>query len=379
MRPASIPFTQKQGERMTKEKRRAPLLFAMVWIVGATCLAGCPRPAYDAPSTPLNFPADHGFHSNRTEWLYFSGVLQTEAGKELGFMFTVFQRESLISSLNKGFFYPCILAVSDPAASAYYSSVTLGVFGSSCFSDGLPSIEAEGGQIACLPSGDFHVQADMDGLSVDLTMKPDEDVLPHGEDGLIPMGDGIDSGYYSFTNLPTSGTVSIDGTDYAIASGRTWMDHQWGNWTESGMIWDWLSMRFDNGGSLMVFQFRDGSNNVVGGNWTYRDADGKVRYGTDFSVNAHRTYTDPESGDAFPVDWTVAIPSLEAEFRVTPALEGQNIYSLWEGLCAVEGTAGGAPLTGKAFVELTGYGDNSTSTRYALVLQMLLKSLWSAV
>ncbi|MDQ1258140.1 MAG: hypothetical protein QG656_2749 [Candidatus Hydrogenedentes bacterium] len=364
---------------MKKKQQRVPLSIVAVLAMCAMSLGGCPDPVYDAPSTPLEFPADHGFHSNGTEWLYFSGVLQTDAGNELGFMFTIFQRESLIRSLNEGYFYPCILAVSDPAASAFYSKVTLGLFGSSCFPDGLPLIEAEGGRIACLPSGDFHVQADIDGLSIDLNLKPAEEVLPHGEDGLIPMGDGIDSGYYSFTNLPTSGTVSIDGVDHAIVSGRTWMDHQWGNWTDRGMIWDWFSLRFDNGGSLMVFQFRDGANNVIHGNWTYRDADGQVRYGTDFSVAAHRTYTDPESGDAFPVEWTVAVPSLDAEFRVTPVLDGQNIYSLWEGLCNVEGALGGSPLTGKAFVELTGYGDNSTSTRYALVLQMFIKSLWAAI
>ena len=71
------------------------------------------------------------------------------------------------------------------------------------------------------------------------------------------MGDGRSSYYYSFTNLATAGMLTVNTTEYTIASGRTWMDHQWGNYTVLGMKWDWFSLRLDDGSSLMLFQFRE--------------------------------------------------------------------------------------------------------------------------
>jgi hypothetical protein len=53
------------------------------------------------------------------------------------------------------------------------------------------------------------------------------EILLHGEDGWIPMGDGIPSGYSSLTNLlPTNGTLRIGERQYTIVGGRMWMDCQ---------------------------------------------------------------------------------------------------------------------------------------------------------
>ncbi|HPO12720.1 MAG TPA: lipocalin family protein [Candidatus Hydrogenedentes bacterium] len=361
-----------------KARKETVLEFLMTFPIMAASLCGCPKPAYDPPSASLAFPADHGFHYNKTEWVYFSGFVQTDVGKELGFMFTIFQIES-VGNVNGGFIYPCLLIICDPENSTYHWCSTFGFNGSAGAVDGLPRINAKDAQFACLPSGDFNIQADMDILSLNLNFTPNEDVLLHGEDGIIPMGDGMDSGYYSFTNLSTNGTLAINGTDYTVTEGRAWMDHQWGNWADNGRIWDWFSMRFDNGGALMLFQFRDGNGNVVRGNWTYRDGDGEVRYGTDFSINAHRMYNDKDSSGSFPVDWTITIPSLNAEFEVKPLFDAQNVYSLWEGACTVEGAAGDSVLSGKAFVELTGYGNKDGFDSYFALLRLLLKNWYARV
>ena len=172
------------------------------------------------------------------------------------------------------------------------------------------------------------------------------------------MGDGNDSGYYSFTNLEPSGTVSVDGHDYSVSGGRIWMDHQWGNWTPDGMFWDWFSLRFNDGGALMLFQFRDDQNRVSNGNWTYRSSDGRVRYGADFSVAAVRSYSVDDGETTYPLDWGLEIPSLDARFRVQPRFDTQDITDglrIWEGLASVDGRIGDVSLAGDAFVELTGY------------------------
>ena len=99
----------------------------------------------------------------------------------------------------------------------------------------------------------------------------------------------------------------------------------------------------------MLFQFRDAFEEVVTGNWTYRDMDGKVNYGTDFNGVAKRMFR------TYPIDWTVTLPSIDAEFAVKPLFDDQAFTGLWEGLCDVRGRIGTAQLTGQAFVELSGY------------------------
>jgi predicted secreted hydrolase len=197
-------------------------------------------------------------------------------------------------------------------------------------------------------------------IALDLTLTPSMDVLPHGEDGSIVMGDGLRSYYYSFTSLLTAGSITIEETEYTISSGRTWMDHQWGNFTFFGLYWDWFSLRLDNGAALMLFQFRDIFDNKVRTNWTYRSADGSVLYGLDFSVRAMRTFYDEQSKATYPIDWIVGIDEINAEFNVEPLFDAQALANrmtpdYWEGLCRVEGTVGEEKMSGKAYVELTGY------------------------
>jgi predicted secreted hydrolase len=249
-----------------------------------------------------------------------------------------------------------MLGISDPQRSRFYSariSAQGGTAGSTA--DGLPAIDAGDSDFIWDPADNLYVASttrtsDGTRISVEMDMRPTKEILAHGQDGYIPMGDGIPSGYYSLTNLlPTQGTLAIGDRQYTITGGRIWMDRQWGDWTGAGYAWDWFSMRFDDGGALMVFQFRNARDEAVRGNWTYRDVDGQVTYGTDLHVVAKRTF------GRYPVDWTVTLPSLDAEFDVSPLFDDQTFTGLWEGLCDVRGRVGSTELDGQAFVELSAY------------------------
>ncbi len=332
----------------------------------ALCCTGCID--FDDPAVPFSFPADHGFHNNRFEWVYFSGMVETAEGLELGLMFTIFQIESNTlpwrmpvetgsdeTLLGVRYKYPCILAVIDPLQPAYYPAISLGYSGSAAFEDGLPVVTAGASSYTLSPSGSVLIRSELDDRAIDLTLEPTMDVLPHGEDGIIDMGDGIDSAYYSLTNMIPEGMVSVDNRTFQVTGGRIWMDHQWGNWTYSGMFWDWFSLRFDDGGALMLSQLRDFDDTAIGGTWTYRNAGGEVDYGYDFTVEARRTYYADEARSRFPVDWHITIPGLDARFEVQPLFDRQNIHILWEGLCTARGTIEGQQFTAGAVVEMTGY------------------------
>ena len=309
-------------------------------------------------SEQLQFPADHGAHfDSKNEWWYFTGTASDDNGTTLGFEWTVFKIKSLGK---KEFSYLGHVAVSDPMARDYAYKETLTKPPVAGITEGIPKIHVTDFSYDFSDNQTIFISAHSDNASLDLALAPSEDVLLHGRDGAIAMGDGMRSYYYSFTNLATSGAISFKGRDYAITSGRTWMDHQWGNFTALGVIWDWFSLRLDDGGALMLFHFRDIWGRTVRTNWTYRSAAGDVSYGNFFHLQSHRTYEDATGACSFPLDWSISIPDLQAEFTVLPLFDSQVFFSAmtpdyWEGLCSVTGSINGAAATGSAYVELSGY------------------------
>ena len=70
-------------------------------------------------------------------------------------------------------------------------------------------------------------------------------------------GDGHASHYYSMTRLETTGEFFADGKSQSFR-GESWFDHEWAtNQLAPGQVgWDWLSVQFDDGTELMLYQMR---------------------------------------------------------------------------------------------------------------------------
>jgi predicted secreted hydrolase len=351
MRPCLIPAIGTAFHDMRTMMRLGALLLAL------PAAAGCVTPRFEAPAPPVDPATMHAFHNTRTEWVYYSGVVDTAEGRRFGVMFTIFQ---MTDKLTGGYFYPGILVILDPESKTYHPQYDLGR-GRASVTHGVPGADTSVARYAASPDGSMSIQGSFSQnktpLGVDLVLRPTQGPLLHGVDGIIAMGDGLDSGYYSFTDMVPQGSLSIAGARYTVNGGRVWMDHQWGNWTDDGMYWDWFSLRLHNGSALMLFQFRDKAGRVVPGTWSYRAADQTVRYGQQYILDTRERWTDRESGAVYPLDWRIRIADLQADWTVSPVFNGQVVKPsrLWEGLCVVSGTVLGQAVQGDAFVELTGY------------------------
>ena len=60
------------------------------------------------------------------------------------------------------------------------------------------------------------------------------------------------------------------------------------------------------------------------------------------------------------VIWEISIPEYGFELSLTPAVEDQELCFVldtcyWEGPIVVSGTRNGEPISGRGYVELTGY------------------------
>ena len=82
----------------------------------------------------------------------------------------------------------------------------------------------------------------------------------------------------------------------------------------------------------------------------------------DYRLVPGRRWTSPDSGAAYPVEWRITVPALGIDLRAEAALDAQELrtgrstgVTYWEGAIDVRGTRGGAVVTGRGYLEMTGY------------------------
>ncbi|MBK8051411.1 MAG: lipocalin family protein [Anaerolineales bacterium] len=79
----------------------------------------------------------------------------------------------------------------------------------------------------------------------------------------------------------------------------------------------------------------------------------------DFAIVPIGEWTSPTTGFAYPAGWRVTVPERSIDLTVTPLIPDQEMdvsFIYWEGAVKISGTWQGEPVTGKGYVELTGYG-----------------------
>jgi predicted secreted hydrolase len=143
------------------------------------------------------------------------------------------------------------------------------------------------------------------------------------------------------------------------------MDHQWGDFvTYQGGGWDWFAIQLDDGRDIMLYLIRDPSGRpaIFDGSIVAADGGLTVLEEGDFAIAPTGEWTSEATGTTYPSGWCVALPEHGLEMTVTPALPNQEVDSrpttgviYWEGAADVVGVEQGNPLSGNAYVELTGY------------------------
>ena len=106
--------------------------------------------------------------------------------------------------------------------------------------------------------------------------------------------------YYSYTNMPTEGTLTLDGKQIHL-TGKTWFDKQGGTFSvlDTRTHWEWFSLRFFDREEMMLFTFPqdpyyDG---------TYIKADGTSQRLTDYKILSEKTVE--AMGMTWSAGWTL--------------------------------------------------------------------------
>jgi predicted secreted hydrolase len=188
----------------------------------------------------------------------------------------------------------------------------------------------------------------------------------HGDAGLSQKGPeaGNASYYYSLVGLETTGSLTARGRTVTV-SGLSWMDHEFGTsaLSANAVGWDWISLQLENGVALMLAQIRTVDGGSIGefaGTLVMADGSQERITNEDFTLEVLDEWTSPATGITYPARWRLTAPAYELDVEITPLMNDQEMkvaYVYWEGAANAVGSMAGAPVAGRGYVELTGYGN----------------------
>lgn len=353
--------------------------FASASVVEAISGTGDAGFAHATAPRPFTFPRDHGPHPEyRTEWWYYTGNLQDAQGKQYGYQLTFF-RSSLTakmpvrtSDLATNQFYMAHFAITSQPANQHlsferFSRAAAGLAGAT--GDPIYQVWLEDWSAKQTAAQRYQLQATAQhtsgAVALNLTLQETRPPLYQGNQGLSQKGPepGNANYYYSLVNLQTSGSLTFAGQSFQV-TGESWMDHEFGTTSTGAQVtgWNWFSVQLDNGAVLMFGTFHNSKGEnlyVYEGSLLYPD-NRKVRLQEgDFTVKALDKWTSPVTGFTYPSGWQVSVPQYKLELTLTPLIRDQEMvvrFVYYEGAMTIKGTQDGAPLAGRGYVELTGYG-----------------------
>ncbi len=327
----------------------------------------------------FEFPADHGPHPEyRNEWWYVTGNVEDEDGRRFGFELTIFRfalkptLQATDSAWRTNQIYVAHLAVTDPDDERFlvaerYSRGALGLAGATAepFAVWIDDWEIAARDDTATHER-WHLSAEDEDFALSLELDALKPPVLNGDAGLSQKSDEIGNAsyYYSITRLGTTGEIRI-GDERFTVTGTSWLDREWSSsaLADDQVGWDWFALQLDDGTELMYYHIRktDGARdrNSAG---TFTDVDGmasKLAAG-EIELVVLEDWASPEGG-RYPSRWRLAVQARDIDLEIVPVMSNQELFTTvryWEGAVDVAGTAGGKPVSGKGYVELTGYAES---------------------
>ncbi len=330
----------------------------------------------------FRFPADHGAHpAYRSEWWYFTGLVQSADGKQYGYQLTFFRfslsndaddRNRLHSTayqrsgLLMGHFALTDATANSHVAFERFSRDGAGLAGVNSerevriwLEDWTASVGADGVWELAARAGTGPA-----AVAVDFRLQTATPPLLHGDRGYSRKGPeaGQANYYYSLVHLDTRGTLYVGGRA-ATVTGTSWMDHEWGTSALSAGSsgWDWFGLQLEDGTVLMAARIRTASGkpepSFVNSLLTSEGRLHKLDQ-SQVQIEVGARWQSPRTGVVYPAAWELAVPSFELKCQVRPLVADQEFAGAavyWEGAVSADCSLAGRSVAGQGYTELTGY------------------------
>ena len=326
----------------------------------------------------INFPSDEGKHSDKqVEWWYANFNVNSSLGDQLGGVVALVRVNpgsgdeglallEITSELTGTFEYTVL--VGDITTTQGYQDVVFTPDPAYPNPFAIASIA-----FRQLPGSDFDYKVIVSGtnLSADLDLVLEKRPLVEGGDGYVPIFPDYpneESGYYSLTDITTTGLVTLPGYPTFSVTGIGLIDHQWFN--VPGGLFDpvtfdqlkgnheWFSLQLDNGVEVVVWNiFKE---NLLGepvkglDNLDLIDADGnQTAYGENFTLDPLSYFTNSD-GAKMAKSWRLTISGV-LDLTITTSVGDQYIpeAKAYEGSTNISGTYLGQAVTGQGYAEMS--------------------------
>jgi predicted secreted hydrolase len=286
------------------------------------------------------FDEEWEVHGVKGEWWYATGIVFDEAGRMYTYQYTLYRAPVPVLGM-----YMLQLAFTD-VGSGRHIFVQVPTLRQAA----VTSTELRFGDYATVRKEErgMRLRIRTPHFGADLFLDYGKGASWHCDNGVLQMGlreAKETTVYYSYTNMPTTGSLTVDGRRLEV-TGKTWFDRQFGTYTTSRFNeWEWFSLRFLDDEEMMLFTFP----HVGRQDGTYIPREGGARRLQDYTVTP--TGFTVSAGFAFSRGWTLDVPGLKAErYTLEPLTDGQfNLvyFELISGVYDPDHT-----LVGYCFVEL---------------------------
>jgi geranylgeranyl pyrophosphate synthase/predicted secreted hydrolase len=228
-----------------------------------------------------------------------------------------------------------------------------------------------------------------DMAKIELSFQLQKRPCRHGDDGVVRGNANEQMFYYFVPRCSVSGMLRVDGESVQV-SGQGWYDHEFGGYVADENVakqthadpvgegagirdlgWNWTAVQLDDGMDLTAYEIIDikgneGNGETVGKWMVLVDQDSRQRSVDDMTFTPTRTWTSMRTFHTYPVEWKLTAPSVGLDLTIAAMVNDQELITViskpafWEGRCTVIGTMGGRPVTGKAYIERSGFENIDT-------------------
>jgi predicted secreted hydrolase len=323
---------------------------------------------------PFEFPEDHGPHPRfRNEWWYVTGNVEGD-DRRFGYELTIFrfalspEAPSADSSWRSNQVYIAHFALTDANGEAFYAAerYSRGAAGLAGAETDPFRVWIDDWQLSAEGSdGPWRLAARDEAFAIDVELEALKAPVQQGVNGLSQKSaePGNASYYYSITRLATRGSVWLGERRYAV-EGESWLDREWSSSALGAeqQGWDWFALQLSDGTELMYYKLRrnDGSRDSYSAGSLVDDNSAALHLDASaVDITVLDTWSSP-SGGTYPSSWRLSVPAEDLILTIQPVMANQELTTLvryWEGAVDVVGERAGTAISGRGYVELTGYAD----------------------
>ena len=313
--------------------------------------------------TKITFPKDESKHHTMTEWWYLNGHLVSSNGDEYSYMSTLFRVRypailggpfKFLPSTDRYFYHSITTNIGTGAFSSKVEivSVAPGSFRNNTLSTSFSGFKGKDNFQLIKKENDLYLATSPD---FELHLQPTKTPLLVGQTGHVDNV-GVETYYYSLTSLVTDGQIYLNDKKVEV-TGKSWMDHQWGDFGAPKGYWNWFSVQLDS--DIEIVCYESGGKNGRKSLATISFADGSQQSYSEIIIKPGKEYwTSPKTKARYALNWEISIPEIELSFKIRALVPDHELnfwyINYWEGPSNVSGKIADQKVTGKGFIELVG-------------------------